>query len=403
MSIAALGFEMSPALPAPITLGGSILLYRLFDVADEICLSRVEELLSAGEAQARSRVRLSRSPRQTLEMRNPPVRLSLGEQNFQGSRLELQATVWDYGVISVLLQFPLSGTWEEWLKRAEPFESNESVRAELDALARRKCQELTSVLADSMKGREERALYEDYVIYFVERLEGVASPRELLERVNVPALILGEFGGELGGEFGERQARLAPISRSAVLENVLQYAEDDLSVIDWNSALVIEPSGQREIPDILEFGVTHLLEFRYFDEMLERRLSEIYDAMERLGQGRWARFRVRFWPGKYAHLSREANARYVEFSELIARIENSLKMVGDFYLAVIFRAALRRFRIHEWQLSVSRKMETLARVTGLLQGEINVSRGHAFEIIIILLIAFEILSAIVRSAIVSPI
>ena len=35
---------------------------------------------------------------------------------------------------------------------------------------------------------------------------------------------------------------------------------DDLTVIDWNSAFVFEPSTVRDIPDLLEFATAHLLD-----------------------------------------------------------------------------------------------------------------------------------------------
>jgi hypothetical protein len=41
-------------------------------------------------------------------------------------------------------------------------------------------------------------------------------------------------------------------------------------------------------------------------------------------------------------------------------------------------------------------MNLLAQVSQILQGEVNVNRGHWLEIIIIFLIAFELLSAVLK-------
>jgi hypothetical protein len=125
-------------------------------------------------------------------------------------------------------------------------------------------------------------------------------------------------------------------------------------------------------------------------------LSELYDAIEEQRKGRSGRV-AKPWRQQFAAISKEANTRFLEFSELIERIDNSLKMVGDFYLAGIFRAGLRRFRIQDWQQSVTRKMNSLAQVSQLLQGEINVQRGHTLEMIVIALIAIELVSAVFRS------
>jgi hypothetical protein len=120
-------------------------------------------------------------------------------------------------------------------------------------------------------------------------------------------------------------------------------------------------------------------------------MRELYDQVEARRQSLWASY--------FSSSSKEANTRFLEFSEFIERVDNSLKVVGDFYLAGIFRAAVRRFRLADWQQSVTRKLNLFTRVSELLQGELNVWRGHVLEFVVIFLIAFEIVSAILRSKI----
>ncbi len=169
-------------------------------------------------------------------------------------------------------------------------------------------------------------------------------------------------------------------------ESIYQYAENDLTIIDWNSAIVIEPSGSRDIPDILEFALTHLMEMRYYDDLLDIKLGSLYDDIQVK--------RHTIWVSKYDSLYKEASSRYIEFIEFLERVENSLKVVGDFYLAKVYRSATTEFRVKDWQESVTRKMNILAQVSNLLQGEMNVRRSHLLEIIIVLLIAYEIIAAI---------
>ncbi len=158
-------------------------------------------------------------------------------------------------------------------------------------------------------------------------------------------------------------------------------------MIDWNSALVVEPSGSRDVADMLEFASTHLTEFRYFDELLDERLDKLYESIERRRVGSILR-------RDFESISREAGSLYIEFSKFVERVENSLKFVGDFYLATVFRAAVTRFNMHEWEENVTRKMNALARVSELLKNEVDVRRSHWLEVIVILLILFEIVSAI---------
>jgi hypothetical protein len=366
-------------MKSPRIQRGKIVLYRVFDVAEEIDLAAVERILS--QAQGESRVRLDRTIRQAVIVRNAPVRARLGSATFEAASFgkltaEAYATVLDYGVFSISFHLPIArGTaWEELVKLADVLNRTD----EIDHVARGLSRDLAQQLSSALKRPTEWNVFEDYVIYQLEEVEGVRKGEELVERADVPALLLAETKDKLG-----------PKSRNGILEYQYQYAEDDLVVIDWNSAVVFEPSGSLEIADVLEFALSHLLEVRYYDDLLDRRLTELYDTAEVK--------RASPWYGRFAGLAKEANTRYLEISEIMERVDNSIKVVGDYYLAVIFRAAIRRFRVLDWQASISRKMQSLAKVSELLRGEINTSRSHLLEMIVILLILFEVLQSFFRA------
>ena len=81
---------------------------------------------------------------------------------------------------------------------------------------------------------------------------------------------------------------------------------------------------------------------------------------------------------------------------MIERLENAVKIIGDFYLARLYRSALRRFRLPAWQQTVLRKQKLLAEVNGLLNDAADVRRSELLELTIILLILWEILYAFLR-------
>ena len=110
------------------------------------------------------------------------------------------------------------------------------------------------------------------------------------------------------------------------------------------------------MPDLLELATAHLLELRYYDALLDRELHRIYDEIER--SGRHARQPPS--PARYRILQRQTAALLLELSEMIERLENAVKIVGDFYLARLYQAAVRRFRLPAWQETVLRKQRLLA-------------------------------------------
>jgi hypothetical protein len=380
----ALGSELQlMGCMAEVTINhGTTLIYRVFDLGEEIDLAAAETIL-ANQAY-RTRIKMAKPAGQALIIRNPPIRINMGEVNLplNGQTLvaEVVATIWEYGVISFAFQLPITRgtTWRALVELSDLLQSDLRTSSQIDEIGRVRSKEITALLGSSLKKLNPNPIFDDYIIYFIQDAAGVQTGADLIANADVPSLIL-----------GESREPLSERARKSILDFQYQYSDNDLAVIDWNSALILEPSGQREIADILEFALTHLLEFRFYDELLDDRTRELYTVVEQRRQGLLKNF--------FSSSSREANTRFLEFSEFIERVDNSLKVVGDFYLAEIFRAAVRRFRISDWQQSATRKLNLLARVSELLQGELNVLRGHLLEAVVILLIAIEIFSAVLRS------
>lgn len=384
-----------PRLQGPRILRGNQLVYRAYDVADEIDLRRVEALVSQPEEGAR--VRLARRRSGALVIKNPPVVLDLGPVSIRltdsagtesGSgdspidHLEAvaQAKVWDYGVITVQLAVPIPEglSWSDLVERAVVLESSPAIEEQ----ARRLVQTLTESLHPALTrpvdvGADGWRVFEDYLLHFIEEAEGVSHGADILAKADVAELVL-----------GEREESLSESSRAGALKSVFQYGENDLVVLDWYSALIFDPSGSREVPTVLEFALTHLLELRFYDDLIERRLNSLYDSVAQSNRTRRLSRR-----GPYAKLARESSLRYLEFVEFTERIDNSLKVVGDSYLAEIFRAAVKSFRIPDWKESITRKMNLLAQTTELLQGEAHAQLSHLMELIIIGLILVEVIGA----------
>jgi hypothetical protein len=162
--------------------------------------------------------------------------------------------------------------------------------------------------------------------------------------------------------------------------------------VDWNSAFVYEPSGSHDIPDVLEICNAQLLELRYYDDLLDTHIRRIHDNQEALRRRRW----WSIFRSPYKVLARRVLVTLLDMSEFIERVENSLKIIGDFYLAKVYEASVRRLRIPAWQASVTRKQQMLANVYQLLKGEVDTDRALTLEATIVVLIISEILFAAAR-------
>jgi uncharacterized Rmd1/YagE family protein len=141
-----------------------------------------------------------------------------------------------------------------------------------------------------------------------------------------------------------------------------------------------------DIPDVIEFALNQLLEMRYYDDLLDKKLREIYSAIELKD--------VSIFSGRYNDLALEAGQKYIEIAEIVESVENSLKVIGDLYHSVIFRTASSKFRFSDWQSSIDNKLDNLADICKMLLENINHRRSYILELIIIALISLELIPLI---------
>lgn len=351
---------------------GRIFVYRVFDIGSEINLDAVEVLFQ--DTKIREGFKLERKSKSLVISRAPvsirlgAVKLSLGERSVDA---DLVARVWHFGTLSLCFQIPLeSGTsWGELLQIAGWLENH----SEIDVIANNRAIDFQTEIARAISNPTGWTIHEDYVIYFMQELEGLEGPPATLsQRVDIPALLL-----------AETKEVLSDSTKKNILEHSFQYSRDDLVVVDWNSALVVEPSGSTDVPLVIEFALNQLLEMRYYDDLLDQRLSTLYNEVVGKKRG--------LFSNKYSKLAEEAGQMYLEISEIVENVENSFKTVGDFYLATIFRASSQRFRFEDWKKSIDDKLGNLAEVSKLLHSEVNESRNQMMELTIIVLIAVEVI------------
>lgn len=356
---------------------GRILVYRVYDIGAEIDLDVVEALFQ--DKKLKERFKLERKNKSLIISRTP-VSIQLGqvELSINGRKIlaDLVAKVWHFGTLSLSFQIPIDqGTsWLQLVETAAWMEKDD----EIDRIAHEKALEFQVDIGGAISLPTAWTMNEDYVIYFIQEFEGLDCPTsQLIEKVDVPALIL-----------AETKEYLSDSMKKSILDNRFQYSRDDLVVVDWNSALVVEPGGSMDVPLIIEFALNQLLEMRFYDDLLDQRLNNLYNEVVGKKRG--------LFSNKYSRIAEEAGQIYLEISEIVENVENSFKTVGDFYLATIFRASSQRFRFDDWQRSIDDKLGNLAEVSKLLHSEVNESRNQMMEMIVILLIGVEVVPLILK-------
>ena len=360
---------------------GAAVVYRLYDVGYEIALDRALDLLASS---APERVRPVRGEAQAIQIPNPPITVILGaEQLVVGGRtrdVELSARIFDFGVVSIRVRVPAPGdlTWEAFTAFGNAIDADTDLAALFDQHARLLAERIRPAIE-----RPQRApVTEDYIVYRITRLRGpddAQLPAGVLRDVDVVPLLLNE------------SRPLSDDARRELLPHRFSYYADDLAILTWDNALVVDPvEHDTDVQFILEFANAQLLELRYYDAVLDAELPAMYDRIEAARTGlRLTR--------RYAQLLADLQRLVADSTELVERVENSLKVTDDVYLARIYSAALDIFRGRAWRAGIDRKLGIIRETYAMLNGEAQARRGEVLEVAIVLLIVAELVLGLLRA------
>jgi hypothetical protein len=163
----------------------------------------------------------------------------------------------------------------------------------------------------------------------------------------------------------------------------LSFGLNDATLIDTDVTLLFDPEGE-DVRAVIEFANTQLLEMRYLDVQLDEALERAYDL---LGQWRGPR---RFLPSPYGAALRRLGRLQLDAAVLFEQVTNALKLIGEQYLTRVYGLVSRRFHLAEWDVSISRKLQTLDSIYGKMADRAASLRMELLEWIIIVLIAVSI-------------
>jgi hypothetical protein len=372
--------EIRPAAPAELaekTLAGLLHVYVAFDWGEELDLERARRLVPAEihEFPRRRRTPTSVGYRPSpLRFLLAPVALSLPELGQVQASAE--ATLFDFAAVSIALHIPfrlpaasltcLAG----WL--AEPSALVQEARTALEPLHRR----LLPAIEDPLWQDD---LSEEYFVFHLAPGEPGPSPEELLKSAAAwLASLVRLEPGPLSPEEIQEATRL-----------FIRYSPGDLLVPDWAAAVLLDRDCDETLHTI-EFANLQLLEFRHIDNRLDVILTSAYRMLHGLSRS-W----LPFWRGQARSL-RALGELKVEANGLFERTENVLKLMGDQYLARVYRMLAGRFHLGEWEQSIQRKLEVAEGVYQVVSDQTDTYRAEFLEVVVVLLILLEIVLAVLH-------
>jgi hypothetical protein len=355
-----------------VKVRGAAVVYRLYDVGFEIHLDRaVEALAASGPA----RLRPVRGEAQAIQIANPPVTITLGAEPIEApgacGPAEVAARIFDFGVVSLRLHIPAEEMpWADFVE----FGNAIDIGIDLSPIFDRHLKALLERMGPAVERPDIKPVTEDYIVF---RITGDNFPPDAWDDANIAPLLLNE------------RRPLSETARRELLPHRFSYYTDDLTILTWDNALIIEPAvDDADVQYILEFANAQLLELRVYDAILDAQLPEVYDRVAA------ARGRAGLLRGRYAAILADLQALVADSTELVERVESALKVTDDVYLARIYSAALDIFRGRDWRAAIDRKLAIIRETYLMLNAEAQATRSEAIELLIVVLITAEILLAV---------
>jgi hypothetical protein len=373
--------------PEPALLTEVVLFY-LFDVGRSVDLKKVAALIPAHDD---FDIVKRRDTPASLSLPRP-LTLALGESECIDSGefecFTAQAKIFEEGALVLLLRVKLRSAFSELVSIKGKSILSGDRHLSLDSWAEEAFRKTLAAIRPAVEDPQPEATCdrETYTAYCL--LECPADPATFISenREVATALLIGEEHGD-------------QLHASQILETLghpLSYRRDDLAIFDLDRCLIIDPRGDYEdLLHIVEHANYQLLELRVLDKLLDRWLDEAEDEVRlfNLGKSRARKARSR---GDFAQ-NKLARLQALRFDALfiLENLENSSKIIGDYYLGQIYSQLCDVFKTEGWKWSVERRLDILENVYDMVKTASSEKVIITLEIVfIVVCVIFPILQIV---------
>jgi hypothetical protein len=354
---------------------GQMIALFAFDVGYEVSLEKLRAMMDTTPVQPLSRKKQTPT---YLQYTKPPqiLHLGLAAGHFAASG-SIQATIFDFGAVSISYRWPLAqpgGVPLSELSRV----SHDLYNFNLVPHARDQVETLMSKIRPAITRPRLADLLEDYYLFIIESLDQPLKADELI------TLHRSTLAQSLRFEL----TTLSKTQQDEALSQAISYYEHDLTLIDWNAAIIYDRDYE-DTASVLELINVELLEARYIDRQLDQCIADYGNLA-----GKRPQLPIPLRRPYKKEIEELAGLR-LESSLLSERVENALKLVGDLYLARLHTAAAQRFYLQQWDRNIRRKLEIISDFYELLTDRVHTAQSQTLETIIVALIVVELLLAFI--------
>ena len=362
---------------------GEVVFYRLFDIGASVDLDEIRRtidmpFLSGRILSERAAPRYARFAQPLLVM----VDQRQVETNLGPLTIGITVKLYGVGALAVVVRTPFDAAS---LREIRPFASlrirNQVKEESLDEycarLVARIIEDLVPFLHDAYDVKVDP---EPYTVYCISVSE--TPVRVFIEslRREVTALLAND----------PRPDAISDEEVADTWKAWFSYYQDDLIVVEWDAALVVEPSATYEDTlTVFEIANIQLLELRTYDAFLDKTVDRAYDDLEDYIA------RSSLLRSGYGTVKELAEVR-MDLAEATFQVDNISKLWGDWFLGKVYRACVTKFELESWRRNVEDKMKDLSEIYEVAQAELEARRLLILEVLVVLLFVVDVLLIALR-------
>lgn len=195
-------------------------------------------------------------------------------------------------------------------------------------------------------------LFEDYTILLVKTMK--PSPEKWIEK---NAAALAKF-------IRSQRETLDPAEINEILISRTQYSASDMTVVDWEGAVIIAPNEDYDSDiALLKIGNYQLLRYRMLDQSIDAMLDSISETF----------FKDRGRPRLTSGVVRKIAEHKLEVMIDFERVEQNLLLIGDWYSAKLYEAIQSELYLKDWKDNLRSKLDNLEGIVGTIKDNFSLS------------------------------
>ena len=189
-------------------------------------------------------------------------------------------------------------------------------------------------------------MFEEYVMLLLTK----ATP--------TPEKFLDKNAAQIGRFIRPQREVLDQRELEQILSSRVRYSTQDLTVVDWDGAVIIAVNGdfQSDI-ELLKIGNYQLLRYRMLDKLVEGMLDKINESF----------FINRRRPRATRGAIRDIVQHRLEVMLDFERTEQNLLLIGDWYTAKLYNAIRTELYLEEWKNTIRGKLDNLEGIVETIQ------------------------------------